>query len=341
MAAKGVATFDGIMRDLRERKYLPVYILMGDEAYYIDRIADYIAENVLLPEERDFNRMVIFGSETTAVQVVDQARRYPMMSEYQVVIVKEAQNVRSLEPLERYLKSPVKSTILVWCHKNGSIDRRKKILSLAENVGVVFESKKLRDYELPRFIESYLKQRGANADQKSMQMISDHIGADLHRLTSELDKLFLAMSENDRCVTPELVESQIGVSKEFNSFELRNAIVMKDIFKANQIIKYFDNNPKAGSLYAFLPLLFNFFQNLMIAHYSPKNSLEKDIAETLDLRNVWGAKDYVTGLRNYSARKTMGIISKIREIDAKSKGVDNPSTGVGELMKELIFFILH
>jgi len=314
---------------------------MGDEAYYIDRISDYIAENVLSPEERDFNQTVIFGSDTTAGQIADLARRYPMMSEYQVVIVKEAQNIRFLEPLEKYLKNPVKSTILVWCHKNGSIDRRKKVLSLAESAGVVFESKKLRDYELPRFIESYLKQRNAGIDPKSAQMISDHIGADLHRLTSELDKLFLAMPEKDRRVIPELVERQIGVSKEFNSFELRSAVIGKDIFKANQIIKYFDNNPKAGSLYSFLPLLFNFFQNLMIVHYAPKKNSEHDIAEALELRSAWGAKDYVIGMRNYSARKIMEIISKIREIDAKSKGLDNPNTDAGDLMKELIFFILH
>lgn len=341
MAAKSGPAFDGIMRSLKERKFSPVYILMGDEAYYIDRISDYIAENVLSPEERDFNQTVVFGSDTTAVQVADLARRYPMMSEYQVVIVKEAQNIRSLEPLEKYLKNPVKSTILVWCHKNGSIDRRKKVLSLAESAGVVFESRRLRDYELPRFIETYLKQRNAGIDPKSAQMIAEHIGADLHRLTSELDKLFLAMPENDRRVTPDMVERQIGVSKEFNSFELRNAVIGKDVFKTNQIIKYFDNNPKAGSLYAFLPLLFNFFQNLMIVHYAPKKSSESDIAEVLDLRSAWGAKDYITGMRNYSARKTMEIISKIREIDAKSKGVDNPNTGAGELMKELIFFILH
>lgn len=341
MALKNGATYDGIMRDLKARKFSPVYILMGEESYYIDRISEYIAENVLAPEERDFNQTVVFGADTTAAQVADMARRYPMMAEFQVVIVKEAQNIKMLEPLEKYLKSPVKSTILVWCHKNGSIDKRKKVVSLAESAGVVFESKRLRDYELPRFIEAYLKQRQASIDQKSSMMVADHIGADLNRLTSELDKLFVAMPENDKRVTAELVERQIGVSKDFNAFELRNAIVAKDIFKANQIIKYFDKNPKAGSLYAFLPLLFSFFQNLMIVHYAPKNKSENDVAEALDLRSVWGAKDYMTALRNYSARKTMEIISKIREIDAKSKGLDNPNTSAGDLMKELIFFILH
>lgn len=315
---------------------------MGEEAYYIDQIADYIAEHVLAPEERDFNQTVVFGADTTAVQVADMARRYPMMSEYQVIIVKEAQNIRSLEALEKYLKAPVKSTILVWCHKNGKIDARKKVIALADSIGVVYESKKLRDYELPKFIEGYLKEHGVSIDNKSVQMIADHVGSDLHRMVSELNKLFIGMpEEGERKVTPDIVERKIGVSKDFNTFELRNAIISKQVLKANQIVNYYDKNPKAGSLFSVLPLLFNYFQNLMIVHYAPNKSTENGVAAALGLRSAWGAKDYVTGMRYYSARKTMDIISKMREIDAKSKGLDNPNTPAGELMKELIFFILH
>ena len=341
MPAKQGVTFQTIMQDLKNRNFAPFYLLMGDESYYIDSISDYIASHVLSPEECDFNQTICFGSDVTAVQVADMARRYPMMAEYQVIIVKEAQNIRSLEALEKYLKNPVKSTILVWCHKNGKIDARKKVLGLAQSVGVVFESKKLRDYQLPDFIQNYLKPKKISIDPKSCQMIADYIGADLSRIVSELDKILIYLPEDDRRITPEVVEKEVGVSKDFNAFELRNAIVSKDVFKANQIIKYFDNNPKAGSLYSFLPLLFSFFQNLMIIHYSPNKSSEQDIARALDLKSAWGSKDFITGLRNYSARKTMEIISKIREVDGKSKGLDNPNTGAGELMKELIFFILH
>lgn len=341
MPAKQGTTFQHIMQDLKSRRFAPVYMLMGDEAYYIDLISDYIADHVLSPEERDFNQTICFGSDVTAVQVADMARRYPMMAEYQVIIVKEAQNVRSLEALEKYLKNPVKSTILVWCHKNGKIDARKKVVGLAQTVGVVFESQKLRDYQLPEFIQNYLKQKKVSIDPKSCQMIADHIGADLNRLTSELDKVLISLPSDNLRVTPEIVEEQIGVSKDFNAFELRNAIVQRDVFKANQIIKYFDNNPKAGSLYSFLPLLFSYFQNLMIAYYAPQKNTEQGIATALDLRSSWGAKDFLIGLKNYSARKTMDIISKIRDTDAKSKGLDNPNTGAGDLMKELIFFILH
>lgn len=341
MPTKQGVTFQAIMQDLKNRNFAPFYLLMGEESYYIDTISDYIASHVLLPEECDFNQTICFGSDVTAVQVTDMAKRYPMMAEFQVIIVKEAQNIRSLEALEGYLKKPVKSTILVWCHKNGKIDTRKKVIGLAQAMGVVFESKKLRDYQLPEFIQNYLKSKKATIDPKSCQMIANHIGSDLSRIVSELDKILIYLPNDNRRVTPDIVEKEIGVSKDFNAFELRNAIVSKDIFKANQIIKYFDNNPKVGSLYSFLPLLFSFFQNLMILHYTPNKSSEQDIARALDLNSTWGIKDLITGLKNYSARKTMDIISKIREVDGKSKGLDNPYTGAGELMKELIFYVLH
>jgi DNA polymerase-3 subunit delta len=342
MAEAKNVTFDSIMRDLKARKYSPVYYLMGDEPYYIDKIADYIAEHVLQPEERDFNQTILFGSDVSASLIADTARRYPMMSEYQVVIVKEAQNVKNTEALEKYFKAPMNSTILVMCHKNGTVDGRKKeYMKAILSAGVLFESKKLRDRDLPAFIENYLKARQVSIDPKSTQMIADNIGADLSRLTGELDKVILSLSEQDRRVTPQIVEDQIGVSKEFNGFELRDAIVNRNVFKANQIIKYFDENPKAGSIYSFLPMLFNYFQNLMIAYYAPNNKSQESVAEWLEMRSPWAAKDYMTGMRNYTAMKVMQIISKIREIDAKSKGLDNPNTPPGELMKELIFYILH
>ena len=342
MAEAKNVSFDSIMGDLEARRFVPVYYLMGDESYYIDKISDYIAEHVLQPEERDFNQTILFGSDVTASQVADYARRYPMMSEYQVVIVKEAQNIKNTEALEKYFKQPLASTILVMCHKNGSVDGRKReYVKAIQSAGVLFESKKLRDRDLPVFIEHYLKARDVTIDTKSTQIIADSIGADLSRLASELDKVILSLPKVSRRVTPQVVEDQIGVSKEFNSFELRDAIVNRNVFKANQIIKYFDDNPKAGSIYAFLPMLFNFFQNLMIAYYAPNNKSQEGVAEWLELRNAWAAKDYMIGMRNYTAMKVMQIIGKIREIDAKSKGLDNPNTPPGELMKELIFYILH
>ena len=342
MAEAKNASFESIMSDLEAGKYAPVYYLMGDEPYYIDKIADYIAEHALQPEERDFNQTILFGSDVNASQIADLARRYPMMAERQVVIVKEAQNIKNTEALEHYFSNPMASTILVMCHKNGKVDGRKSgYVKAIKSAGVLFESAKLRDRDLPGFIENYLKARQVKIDAKSVQMIAENIGADLSRLVGELDKVIISLPEENRVVTPQTVEDQIGVSKEFNGFELRDAIVRRDVYKANQIIKYFDENPKAGSIYSFLPLLFNYFQNLMIAFYAPNNKSQEAVAEWLELRNAWGAKDYMTGMRNYSGMKVMQIISKIREIDAKSKGLDNPNTPAGELMKELIFYILH
>ena len=342
MAEAKNVSFDSIMGDLKARRFVPVYYLMGDESYYIDKISDYIAEHVLQPEERDFNQTVLFGSDVTASQVADYARRYPMMAEHQVIIVKEAQNIKNTEALEKYFKQPLASTILVMCHKNGTVDGRKReYLKAIQSAGVLFESKKLRDRDLPAFIEQYLKAREVTIDHKSTQIIADSIGSDLSRLTSELDKVVISLPDESRRVTPQVVEDQIGVSKEFNSFELRDAIINRNVFKANQIIKYFDDNPKAGSIYAFLPMLFNFFQNLMIAYYAPNRQSQEGVAEWLELRNAWSAKDYMIGMRNYTGTKVMQIIGKIREIDAKSKGLDNPNTPPGELMKELIFYILH
>lgn len=343
MAEKKVGpSYDLIMKDLKARKFSPIYILMGEESYYIDKISDFIAESILQPEERDFNQSIVFGSDMTAVQIADLSKGYPMMAEYRVVIVKEAQNLKSTEALEKYFERPVKTTVLVLCHKNGTIDRRKKLLSKAEQAGgVIFESKKLYDRELPGFINSYLQQRQVTIDPKAAQMMADHIGADLNRLTSELDKVLISLPENNKRVTPEIVEREVGVSKDFNAFEFKNAVINRDIFKANQIMKYFDNNPKSGSIYAFLPLIFSYFENLMIAYYAPQRNNENSVAQFLDLRSAWAAKDYMIGMRNYSGVKTMQIISKIREMDAKSKGIHNPNTGPGELMKELLFFIFH
>ena len=340
MAQAGV-TFDSVMSALKKREFKPLYYLMGDESYYIDQISDWIANNVLQPEERDFNQTVLFGSDVNASQIVDEARRYPMMAEYHVVIVKEAQNIKHTEPLEKYFKQPMPSTILVMCHKNGKVDGKKRnYVKAIQEAGILFESMKLKEWTLPPFIEKYLRERQVTIDQKSTQLIAVSIGSDLSRLTSELDKVILSLPESDKRITPQVVEDQIGVSKDFNGFELRAAIVSRNVFKANQIIKYFDNNPKAGSIYAFLPLLFNFFQNLMIAHYCPKKDSQETLAQWLEIQ-PWGARDYLTGLKNYSGMKVMQIISKMREIDAKSKGLDNPNTAPGELMKELIFFILH
>ena len=337
MAAK--QTFDTLMGDLKARKFKPIYILMGEEPYYIDKVSDFLEENVLRPEERDFNQTVVYGMETNAAQVVDMAKRFPMMAEYQVVIVKEAQNIKNWDKLDSYLEKPLASTILVICYKHGTIDSRKKFMSKAAAVGVVFKSEKLRENAVPTFIEDYVKSKGGTIDNKAKLMIADFIGNDLARVTSEIDKAMISMTEGEKKVTPDVVEQKIGISKEYNMFELRDALINKDALKANRIVKYLDNNPKTASLYSFLPGLFSFFQNLMVAHYSDRS--ERGVMQALGFKSEWAVRDYMKALRSFNAYKTMQIIHQIRVTDAKSKGIDNPNTTPGDLLKELVFFILH
>lgn len=338
MAAK--QTYETIMADLEARKFKPVYILMGEEPYYIDKVSDYIENNVMTPEERDFNQTVVYGMDTNAAQVVDMARRYPMMAEYQVVIVKEAQNVKNWDRLDQYLEKPLTSTILVICYKHGTIDARKKFMNKAEAVGVVFKSEKIREHLVPAFIEKYVKSKNASIDNKAKQMIADFIGNDLSRVTSEIDKVLISIGEGDkRNVTPEMVEEKIGISKDYNMFELREALVNKNVLKANRIVNFLDKNPKTASLFSFLPGISSFFQNLMVAHYTDKTS--RGVMNALGFRSEYAVKEYMQAMKMYSATKTMQIIHEIRETDAKSKGIDNPNTPPGELLRQLVFFILH
>lgn len=337
MAAK--QTIDTIMSDLKARRFKPIYILMGEEPYYIDKISDFIENNVMPPEERDFNQTIVYGVDTSAAQVVDMARRFPMMSEYQVVIVKEAQNIKNWDRLDSYLEKPLNTTILVICYKHGTMDARKKYMIKAAAVGVVFKSEKLRENAIPAFIDDYVKSLKATIDPKAKAMIADFIGADLSRITSEIDKVLVSLPEGERKVTPEVVEQKIGISKDYNMFELRDALINKDVLKANRIVKYLDSNPKSASLYAFLPGLFSFFQNLMVAHYSDRT--DRGVMLALGFKSEWAVKDYMKALRVFSAGKTMKIIQQIRETDAKSKGIDNPNTSPGDLLKQLVFFILH
>lgn len=344
MAEKSTTvTFDSVMSALKSGSYAPVYLLMGEESYYIDKISDYIAEHALKPEERDFNQTVVFGADVTAAQVADLARSYPVMAERQVVIVKEAQNLDNWDQLEKYLEKPSKTTVLVVCHKNGNLDGRKRtLLARFRANGVVFESKKKREFELPAFIEGYLRRRTkVTIENKAAQMVADHIGSDLNRLTGELDKLVLSLKPDETRITPMMVEQRIGINKDFNAFELRSAIAAKDVVKANRIVKYFDSNPKTGGAFRLIPTIFGYFQNLMIAYYSPNRTNDAEVAKWLDLRAPWAAKEYMLGMRNYSASKVMRIIDKVRETDAKTKGLDNPNTPPGELMRELVFFIMH
>ena len=311
-------TYEEIARELKNRIYKPVYYLMGEESYYIDRISEYIAQTVLNENEKEFNQTIVYGADTDIATVINAAKRYPMMSKYQVVIVKEAQNIKNIEELVYYLQKPLDSTILVLCHKHGTLDRRKKLAAEIEKVGVLFESKKIKDAQLPGFISSYLKRRSVEIEPKASEMMAEFVGADLSRMAGELEKLIITLPRGQKRITPEQIERNIGISKDYNNFELRNALVAKDVFKANQIIKYFEENPKTNPLQMTLSVLFNFFSNLMLAYYAPDKS-EQGIANQLGLKSSWQSKDYMVAMRKYSGVKVMQIIGEIRYCDAKSK----------------------
>lgn len=347
MAEKKVSTADTynkVIADIRNGKFAPVYILMGEENYYIDKVCEAIIDNALKEEEKDFNLTVLYGSETKAQRVMDEARRFPMMAERQVVVVREAQALKDLEQLEKYMDKPVATTILVICYMGGTIDSRKKIMTRANVVGKVLNSEPLRyDRDIIRFINEYLKnEHNVTIEERAAQVVAAHIGGDLKRLTSELDKVIISFAENEtKKITPDLVESKIGISKNYNVYELRDALIKRDALKAHRIAKYFEENPKSGGLFALLPQTFSFFQNLMLAHYTPKPKTEPAIMAQLGLRTPYQTRDYITAMKNYSPMKTLQIISKIREIDARSKGLDNVNTSPEELLSEMVSFILH
>ena len=338
-------TYKQLIANLSRGQLSPVYLLMGEESYYIDKISDWLTANLLKEDEKDFNLHILYGADVTARQVMDEARRFPMMAERQVIIVKEAQAMKDIEALEKYMDKPVSTTVLVLCYKGGVIDGRKKLTAKAEACGTVFISEAPRyDREIIAFLNEYIKRPEYNAtiDQRAALVMAAHIGGDLKRLSSELDKLLLSFPPGaPRKITAELIEQKIGISKNYNVFELREALINRDALKAHRIAKYFDENPKAGGLFALLPQTFSFFQNLMLAYYAPKPITETAIMSQLGLKTPWATRDYLTAMRNFPARKTIQIISKIREIDARSKGLDNANTAPGELLKELIAFILN
>ena len=333
-------TYEEIARDLKNRIYKPVYYLMGEESYYIDRISEYIAQTVLNENEKEFNQTILYGADTDIATIINAAKRYPMMSKYKVVIVKEAQGVKNIDELSYYLQKPLESTILVLCHKHGVLDRRKKLAAEIEKVGVLFESKKIKDTQLAGFITSYLNRKSIEIEPKASEMMAEFVGTDLSRMAGELEKLIITLPKGQKRITPEQIEQNIGISKDYNNYELRNALIIKDVFKANQIIKYFEENPKTNPLQMTLSVLFNFFSNLMLAYYAPEKS-EQGIAAQLGLKSPWQSKDYLAAMRKYSGVKVMQIIGEIRYCDAKSKGVGNSSLGDGELLRELVYKILH
>lgn len=339
--AKKEYTYEEICRDIVAKNFAPVYVLMGEEPFFMDRITDLLIEHVLDDADRDFNQIIMYGADTNSASIINAARRFPMMSKYQLVVVKEAQLIKDIEELSNYVKNPLMSTVLVINYRYKTLDRRKSLAIESEKKGVVFNAKKIPDYKMQSFIYSFVKLQGIGIDNKSAQMLADFLGNDLTRLNKELEKLILLLPEKGvRKITPEMIEKNIGISKEYNNFELINALSTKDILKANRIAQYFEKNPKSNPIQMTLSILFNYFSNLLICYYM-KDRSEAGLMTALGLRGSFQVKDYQQGLRNYSAMKVFRLISDIRTTDARSKGVENNSVSDADLLKELLYKILH
>ncbi|GAB2983060.1 DNA polymerase III subunit delta [Mucilaginibacter puniceus] len=335
-----------IIKDLKNRKYKPVYLLHGDEPYFIDQVSDYVEHHLLPEAEKGFNQTVLYGKDTDIMTVLGASKRYPMMADYQVVLVKEAQEMKwgtegddkkTINPLQAYLENPLPSTILVFCYKHGKFDKRKKTYKAIEKSGLVFESGSLYDSKIPAWVEAYLAEKGHKINQQASLMLAEYLGNDLSKIANELDKLMLNVAAGQE-ITLRHIHDNIGISKEYNVFELQTALGKKDAFKVNQIINYFEANPKANPIVLVLGNLNNFFSKVLVYHYV-KDKSPQNLAREIGV-SPYFVKDYEQAARSYPLGKTMQIISYLREYDVKSKGVES-NTDHGGLMKELMFKILH
>lgn len=340
MATSPRSSYEAIRDDILRRRFKPVYLLMGDEAYFIDNLTELLTSTVLTETEKDFNMLTFYGVDADVNAIISSARRFPMMAEHQLIIVKEAQHLEQLELLDHYVRNPMPSTVLVINYKHGSIDKRKALVKNIDKIGVVFESKKMYDNQIPAFITTYFREKEIGIDEKSARMLADYVGNDISKLIPQLQKLEVSLSEGSRRVTSDLIEKNVGISKDYNNFELQNAIIRKDFLTANRIVDYFGKNPKDNPMMATVTVLFNYFSNLLECFWLPRKD-EQNIMAALNMRSSYFVRDYLTGLRNYNANKVIEIISDLRTFDARSKGIDNISASQGELLKELVYRIMH
>ncbi len=332
--------FDQILTDLKNKNYKPVYFLMGDETYFIDEITEYIAKNALSENEKVFNQVILYGKDIDAIAIIDASRRFPMMASHQVVIVKEAQNIRNIEELIHYVDKPLKSTILVVNYKYKTLDKRKKLYSAIEkNGGAVLNADKLYEDKIPGWISKYLAQRGYSIAPEASALITEFLGNDLGKITNELGKLLLTIPANAKRVSTDMVEKNIGISKEFNNFELQKALVAHNVLKSNQIINYFEKNPKDNPIILTISSLFSFFNKVFTYHFL-KDKSKGAVASALKI-NPYFVTEYELAAKRYNPAKLVEIISILREYDLKSKGVGNSSATDGDLLKEMIFRIIH
>ncbi len=332
-----------ILSDLKARKYAPVYFLQGEESYFIDLISDYIEKNVLSEAEKGFNQVVVYGKDATMSTILTHARRFPMMAERQVVIVKEAQDIQDINNetggklLLNYLQNAVPSTVLVFAHKNKSLDKRKELGKNIEKLAVSITTKKLYDNQLPEFVSAYATQQGVTMDERALQVFCEYIGNDLNRLANEFDKLIIGGIPAGG-ITAEHVMMQVGISKEYNIFELQKAVVSRNTLQANRIVNYFEKNTKKNPVIPVVAFLFSFFSKLLAATGAPDKS-DKGLVAALKI-SPYAARDYVQAMRIFPQDKIMQNISFLKEADLKLKGVNTGSADEGQVLRELVYKLI-
>lgn len=327
-----------IIQEIKNKHFKPIYLLHGEEPYYIDLISRAIIANALEEHERDFNQSVFYGSDSEVLSIISEAKGYPMMAERRLVVIREAQDLKDFEILEKYCAKPELSTVLVIMYKGKKFDSRKKIFKEISKNGLVFSSDKLKDYQLVDWINNYLKTTDFSITPKATSLLADYLGNDLSKIINELDKLALLLQKGTT-INEVHIDENIGISKDYNVFELTNAIAVRDVNKAFTIVNYFEHNPKAGELVVIIPSIFNFFFKLMRIHFS--NNKSTDALIQLLKIHPFAVKELVNASKLYPPKMISRNISYLHEYDLKSKGLNNDSFSKADLMKELIYKIMH
>ncbi len=331
-------TFDDLQKELQQHKFRPVYLLQGDESYFIDQIANYIENHILSEADRPFNQMLVYGKDTDVDSIISAACRSPMMSPYQVIIVKEAQNLKDITKLQTYAEKPLDTTILVLVHKQKVIASNTKLYKAIEQKGVVFSASKIPESQMPAWIQRYIKNHKYQINSDAAALLTEYLGNDLGHIANELDKLLLLLPPTE-IITLQHIADNIGISKEYNTFELQKALAVKDVVKVYRITDYFAHNPKAAPLPVLLGSLYRFFSRLFLFH-NHQSRPEQETMVAMGLKNTFFLKEYREAARQYTLPKTKQIIGLLSEYDLKSKGVDS-NTDAPELLKELVFRILY
>jgi DNA polymerase-3 subunit delta len=327
-----------ILADLHKRIYYPVYLLSGEESYFIDKISGFIEDSVLTEVEKSFNMSILYGKETNVDTITGIAKKFPMAASHNVVIIKEAQSLNKIENLQAYIDHPLDSTILVLNYKHKKIDKRKAFYKSVLKKGAFFESPRIYENQIPKWINEYLAEKQYKISPKAALMLVEFLGTSLEKISNELDKLMINIAAQET-ISDKHIEEYIGISKDYNLFELQNALGTKNILKANKIVDYFAANPKDAPLIRNVYMLFTYFSKILI-YRQLKDKSNRNVASALGI-NPYFIKDYSTAARNYSTAKLIEIVGILREYDLKAKGVENIGTPEGELYKEMIFKILH